>query len=127
MDRGAPGGDVTSSWLAALVALASSGDFPAYGGARSLCSERVYANTMEIHWRSWASVDPVEQVVAFYEKARGEKPTRDHAGGWQWKDPTAPDHHFTIYRADQAGIPSCREKPTAKERTIILDSVAHRR
>lgn len=87
----------------------------------------MYGNTMEIHWRTWASADPVEKVVAFYEKARGEKPTRDHAGGWQWKDPKQPDHLFTIYRADQKGVPSCETKPKDGERTILMDSIAHRR
>lgn len=115
------------SWLFALVALAASGDFPDYPDARKLCSERVYANTMEIHWRSWASADGVDKVVAFYTKARGEKPTRDASGGWQWQEQGKPDHHFTIYAADKPGYPSCETKPRATERTVILDSLAHRR
>ena len=41
------------------------GPFTAYSGARRLCQEHVLGKNLEISWQTYATVDPIAQVVAF--------------------------------------------------------------
>lgn len=102
----------------------------AYPGARPLCSEHVMGAgrpRMEIEWRSFATRDPVEAVVRFYEQDQGQKAQPDRAPGSFELTPRQDDAvRLAIFPAAQAKrYPGC-EKQAAAGETVILVSRATR-
>ena len=97
----------------------------AYKGARLLCAEHVNAGTIHIIWQSHATTDPVDTVVAHYERTTGQKATV-RADGERYIELHA-DHHLSIYpSASNDAFPHCGVKPTTRERTVIRISEAAR-
>ena len=118
--------------MVACVCLAASlnqGEPPAaslaYKGARLLCAEHVNAGTIHISWQSHATPDPVDTVVAHYERTTGRKATV-RADGERHIELRA-DHDLSIYpAASNDAFPHCDVKPTTRERTVIRISEAAR-
>ncbi len=99
--------------------------FAAYPDARLLCDQHVSGTGMHILWRSYATVDALDRVIAFYERDTGRK-TRPGAGGAPGLELDA-DRKLAIYPAARSEeFPSCAVKPAAGERTVILVSTAIR-
>ncbi len=97
--------------------------FVPYPGARQLCAEHVSGTPLHITWRSYATPDSVDAVVAHYEKATGRKATTRPSGERQleWHE----DHKLAVYpAADNDRFPHCATKPTRDERTVVLISTA---
>lgn len=100
--------------------------FVPYQGARPLCSEHVNSAAMHITWQSYVTSDPVEAVVAHYEKAASRKATLrpDGAYNLEW----SADHSLSVYpAAKNDAFPHCAVKPAPGERTVVLISTAARR
>jgi hypothetical protein len=102
--------------------------FPAYPGAKPLCpSERVYGNSMEIHWQSHTSTDAVEKVLAYYEKERGKAALKQNGKSYELRDKANNDLILSIHPATEPGYPSCGKKPAQADKTVILVSIAYRK
>lgn len=102
----------------------------AYPGARLLCSEHVMGGgrpRMEIEWRAFATRDPVETVVRFYEQDQGQKAQPDRAPGSFEMTPKRDDAvRLAVFPAAQAArYPGCEKRAAAGE-TVILVSRATR-
>lgn len=116
--------------LAILLCLTTStgaaqpaGGFVPYPGARPLCAEHVSGTPLHITWRSYATPDSVDAVVAHYEKTTGRKATKLPGGErrLEWNA----DHKLAVYpAADNDRFPHCATKPTGDERTVLLISTA---
>ena len=97
----------------------------AYKGARLLCTEHVNAGPIHIVWQSHATSDPVDTVVAHYERTTGQKATVRADGAHRIE--LQADHYLSIYpSASNDAFPHCGVKPTPRERTVIQISEAAR-
>jgi hypothetical protein len=108
---------------ASLAAAQPSAGFASYPGARRLCAEHVSGTPMHLTWRSYATRDSLDTVVAHYEKATGRKATTLASGErrLEWNA----NHKLGIYpAADNDRFPHCETKPARDERTVILISTA---
>ena len=102
--------------------------FAAYPGARKLCDQHVSASGMEISWQSYATDDPVERVVAFYEKDQKTKATTGDAGEKTIRAAARADDILSIIAAERADkLPHCETAPPAEAKTVIVVSSATRR
>lgn len=96
-----------------------------YPGARQLCAEHVSGAALHISWVTHATTDAPDVVVARYERTTGRKPTAREDGSRVFKWDAS--HTTSIYPASSSDtFPHCDEKPTDRERTVILTSVAAR-
>ena len=113
-----------------LAALAAGqwGSFAAYPGAKKLCDQHVTGAGLEISWQSYATEDPVERVVAYYEKDQKTKATTGDAGEKTLRAPARRDDVLSIIAAERADkLPHCETAPPAEARTVIVVSSATRR
>jgi hypothetical protein len=120
----------------ALVAITRAGvakelerwfSFAAYPAARPLCDEHVAGSSMHISWRSFASRDPVERVVAFYERDQGAKATEQSPGAFVLHARARPDDVLEVRGTGGAGTyPSCSVRPAKGEKTVVIVSSATR-
>jgi hypothetical protein len=98
--------------------------FPAYPGARELCTQSVLGQQgEEILWHSYATKDKPSQVIAFYVKDNGRnKDTQGQAE--QNGDMLTLRHEDTVLSVHVAGgdYPQCGHKPHTAERTVIVVS-----
>jgi hypothetical protein len=99
--------------------------FAAYPGARQLCDQSVMGQPggamMEIHWRSYATLDATEKVIAFYEKTKVKDVEK---GSDSITFQLDKDTHLSVYAASAAHYPTCENKPKSDEKTIIVVSRA---
>lgn len=120
--------------LLAACVLATSGlghagptppDSP-YPGARRLCSEHVSGRDTHISWESYATADALDRVVAHYQRTTGRTAAVQPDGSRHFDWDTS--HQMSIFPAARNDdFPHCDVKPMARERTVILSSVATRR
>lgn len=113
-----------------LAALAAGqwASFAAYPGARKLCDQHVSASSMEIAWQSYSTEDPIERVVAFYEKDQKAKSSSGDAGEKTIRAPARADDVLSIIAAERADkLPHCETAPPAAAKTVIVVSSATRR
>ncbi len=111
-----------------VFATTTDSPFTSYAGARQLCSEHVMGSGMEIHWQSFASADPPAKVIAFFEAALKQKGKPDAGGhGVEWRSARNPDESFTVFATGEAAsYPSCAQKPSPSEKTVLFYSTAFR-
>jgi len=96
-----------------------------YPGSRQLCAEHVNGAGLHISWVTYATRDAPDAVVALYERTTGRKSTAraDGSRAFEWDAL----HTTSIYPATRNdAFPHCDVKPTGRERTVILTSVAAR-
>jgi hypothetical protein len=102
--------------------------FAAYPGARQLCDEWVMLEpgsaAMEIHWRSYATLDATAKVIAFYEKTKVKDVEKGSDSVTFRLDK---DTDLSVYAASAAHYPRCENKPKSDEKTVIVVSHATRR
>ena len=99
---------------------------PHYPGARQLCAEHVSGQDMHISWESYATADPVDRVVAHFQRASGRTATV-RADGSRHFDWDAVNKMSIYPAARNDAFPNCDVKTSARERTVILSSVGTRR
>lgn len=121
--------------IVALAACARAGDrraaapsgelwldvFVPYPRARALCDERLDGHSMDVAWRSYATADTSDAVVAFYKQAH---PTLVDRDGKDLVSLRAPGEKALAVMEAGRRAPSCGEPATPGERTIIVVSQA---
>jgi len=114
--------------LALALAAGQWASFAAYPGAKRLCAEHVSSPKVEIAWQSYATEDPVERVVAFYEKDQKAQATTGDAGEKTIRAAARADDVLSIIAAERSDkLPHCENAPPAEAKTVILVSSATRR
>ncbi len=100
--------------------------FAWYAGARQMCDQflKGSGSPMEIHWRSFATSNTFEKVVAFYAKAKVKDMKKEPDSVTFHLDP---DTVLSVHAASPAQYPTCENKPKSGEKTVILVSRATRR
>ena len=99
------------------------GVFPAYPGAREICSQHVTGNLMHIIWAAYATRDEPEKVGAFYLKSEGEeRAERNNA----WLTFRHGDKLLSIHRASARDYPDCGKSPDREDKTVLIVSQAIR-
>ena len=119
---------ILCAFLLSSGVAAGGPEYKRYPNARNLCSEHISGNAsgkpMHITWATYATKDPVAKVVAFYEKATGEKHDPGDKDERMWSDG---DRRLVVYPASQnEAFPSCATKPVRGENTVIQISSAAR-
>src|SRR5688572_17436518 len=89
--------------------------FPAYPGARLLCTQHITGNDMHIEWRSYATRHDVARVVAFYERGTGQKARKNGSGGSTWV--AGAEKVLAVHPAG-GGHPTCEVSPKKGEKTV---------
>src|SRR5262249_43502296 len=120
--------NVTSAALGVFMEIIRWFSFASYPHARLLCNEHVTGNSMHILWQSYATEDDVEKVAKFYERDQKANLTVDaRTGARTMHAPDKDDDVISIIKAaDSKKLPSCAERPTPTEQTVILVSRAVR-
>ena len=96
--------------------------FPAYPGARRLCSQHVSGNTAHINWTLYATTDDPERVRTFYEKNPGGAEVEKVDG--RVVGLRGPGKERLSIHGVEESYPSCGTAPTAKDRTAIVVSTS---
>lgn len=113
--RTAPSTTTEDTWL---------GVFPAFPGARRLCSEHITANVMEIDWTAYVSTSPPAEVVAFYEKHHGD--SKMERKGARFTLRASEDVDLSVHPRDDH-YPTCDVEPAAGDATMIIVSRSYNR
>ncbi len=95
--------------------------FPAYPGARELCSQHVTGTVGHIIWTAYVTADEPERVGAFYLKAEGEG--RAERDGEQLSFRHG-DKVLSIHRASAKDYPDCGKRPGPNDKTVLIVSQA---
>jgi hypothetical protein len=94
--------------------------FPAYPGARELCSQHVTGREAHILWTAYATGDPPKRVTAFYMQAAEGKEHAEQSGG------TVSFRHgdrvLAIHPAAAKDYPECGLLPGLKDKTVLIVS-----
>ncbi len=93
--------------------------FVPYPRARALCDERLVGHSTDVAWRSYATADAADAVVAFYKEAH---PTLVDRDGKDLVSLRAPGEKALAVMEAGRRAPSCSEAPAPGERTIIVVS-----
>lgn len=97
--------------------------FPPYPGSRELCNQRVYGNTLEIHWAAYTSSDLPQVVSAFYEGKLG-KPETDKGGEhFRTAKEGKVERALSVYPIG-GSYPGCGKGPGSGDRTMLIVSRA---
>ena len=102
--------------------------FTPYPGARELCDQMVDGRSssgpMGIHWRSYATRDATEDVIAFYAKAEGRDVGVEGKSITVRRGKEKVEAVLSVHAASATDYPGCDSKPRPEEKTVII--VSHR-
>ncbi len=100
--------------------------FASYAGARQMCDQflKGSGSPMEIHWRSFATPDTFEKVVAFYDRTKVKDVEKESDSVTFHLDQ---DTVLSVHAALPVHYPTCENKPKSGEKTVIVVSRAARR
>jgi len=97
--------------------------FPAYPGARELCSQHVTGNVMHIVWSAYVTRDATEQVNGFYLREEGKEHAEQNENSLSFRHG---DKVLSIHRASAKDYPDCGKAPSPEDKTVLIVSQAIR-
>jgi hypothetical protein len=106
-----PPGPTGEKWLDA---------FPAYPGARRLCSQSINACPSHVLWTAYATTDAFDLVVRFYEQHRNARPfEKADDGHWTLR---GTDGKLVSIHPKDGKYPTCDVAPAAGARSVLIVS-----
>jgi hypothetical protein len=113
----------TATVEAQPMADAWMGVFPAFPGARKLCSQHVSANVMHIVWTAYATASPPAEVIAFYEKHHGALAVERKGAMLTLR--AGENLHLSVH-PKESEYPTCDVLPATGDATVIIVSQSSR-